>query len=1170
MLRLHRCVVSSTSRRIINRIQYSVISRVLTNPSINNNDIPRSNHIFVRSISQYKIAVKQGILEDELPVDAFETDIEKLKPIRLFPEFSSVDQLINSKTIRSEYFKAIEISSEISEDEIKSIVEMFSNALDLAYGFHEQQIQNFACSLWQTVFSIESTHESISQLQDQMMEQKHKLINMLILSQRYQYYIDKIVPLYDIPKYKDLQNSWHDTLISTFELQITKDGPSFNKEKIANYLSDTTKSIRDRRNLLSTFAESGITSNSSYERKDQFIIAFFQFLHSIGDEHVDFQNPEFKPYIKVIQLLAIPNRNTSTKGHIEKLVKICDSCHIDYSELITTIMYSIPFNENVSLSYFNYKSRVLDYKLNYKDLKYAMAALLNLRNFSKVVDIYETFPKLRHEDQLEVLLLVSERMKDWKAMQKRFEDMYGRGELPFVVHYAIVMSALASIGKRKEVDLLYEQLKGRNLIATHYIHRALIRSRIVDDDIEGAIECFNNFMNDVSNKKVETNEKGISSTFLLVLNSYIELGDLDGALTRLSKTLEDKTLKPYKIVDGKTLAGLISLAAKHSRIGDIVKIQEIANQLGENNEDVSIAIASAYGKFDQYELADKFLYKAHKQSVIPFTNSEIYAFQIRNYRWWHSIETNSVKKAYCKSRLKYIVNSILSNKFKMLSFKNRGLLYRQIIAYLISQKNLSMAHSCLKHLRIAQIIEEDHYLPFLKFYSSIDSFKMKSHVLDLYKRMVEDRVELSVRTHVYILKTMLFLDKHNKTNFQNSHRLLESVLDMNGLSLVDSVPIPKRLNPLLRKNAQDLCQLISDYVKVVKDEDNSNILFRFFNQMRDALGTNMSIEFKSTVCISMSQIYFQKHEYPLALRLVESGINDIISQINQLKSDYPSDIQFRVPRNFQNIYRQLISFKLQYDQPDLIKLLQQTIDSNIPLGGMQYNKIFQKLFDDDMTNDNLDVILKICENSLVSTNYLELFITSTMRRWYKISIYLLAATNSNSNTNIDSNPDTNTDTNTNQIFNKYNILNKYYNVESFEQLQQEFGDIEQTKLMFNSELQAKSNLILHANWVERRVLNNIPSIFVPGKRINSENKIFLITSYELWKYISLIGEEQISILQEKYPRTLNFLRINGFARSRMLQFETEIDKVKPPPFDSEEILYDKRRRWIDALKSMGL
>lgn len=125
---------------------------------------------------------------------------------------------------------------------------------------------------------------------------------------------------------------------------------------------------------------------------------------------------------------------------------------------------------NYVLKYWQYKvkhsrqmglapSRVL----NYKDLKYAMQSLLSMNYHKEVEELYWNFPTLHDDDQIEVLLELCAVSKDWEGLQKRFEEMYGRGNLPLTVHYAIVMNALATVGAKQEVDNLFQQLIERKL-----------------------------------------------------------------------------------------------------------------------------------------------------------------------------------------------------------------------------------------------------------------------------------------------------------------------------------------------------------------------------------------------------------------------------------------------------------------------------------------------------------------------------------------------------------------------------------------------------------------------------------------------------------------------------------------------------------------------------------
>ena len=80
--------------------------------------------------------------------------------------------------------------------------------------------------------------------------------------------------------------------------------------------------------------------------------------------------------------------------------------------------------------------------------------------------------------QESLILELSKVTKDWNALQKNFENMYGRGNLPLTVHYGIAMQALNTLRADEELGRLYDQLQKRGLHLNSTVMDALIRSKI--------------------------------------------------------------------------------------------------------------------------------------------------------------------------------------------------------------------------------------------------------------------------------------------------------------------------------------------------------------------------------------------------------------------------------------------------------------------------------------------------------------------------------------------------------------------------------------------------------------------------------------------------------------------------------------------------------------------
>ncbi|KAK6463927.1 hypothetical protein DFJ63DRAFT_317277 [Scheffersomyces coipomensis] len=1152
MLRLHRCLARDTTRRLGLTTSFISKSSIIL---YHNNVIP--NKALVRHFHE-RITLNEP--RTSLHGYMNQNKRSKLNPKIILHDYSSVEQLVNSDSLREKYLIALRDSSFYTDKEIDIIEGIFNHAIDLAFGFKDPTTINLVLEIWRIAFDKRNDHPSLIQLQIRLLKQKNDLVYMLINSKNYAFYDLFIRPLYNNSKFIGLEKSWEDTLISTFELGNDGKIVRLNRNKVKNYLSDNSVDIQTRRRLLANLIKTLIINTESYDGKYTYISHFFEFLQVLGDDHFRFIGKEYNSYHKVLSLIAIPFEGFGFLKHVSNITTIFENQHIPpkhQADLITSFMRSIAFSPNNVLNYWKFKLDTYYSEdemngLNYKDLKYAMMALLELNEYQKVVDLYEEFSEFHDDDHIEILLSLSDRMKDWKSMQRRFEDMYGKGNLPFVVHYAIVMNALASTGASSEVEQLFQQLKDRQLIPDRNVFAALIKSKVTDNDFDGALAYFNSFCELVKTGKLEV--EGKSALFMLVFESYVNSNDLDGALVFLDKALKDPEIQALNVIDAAIIAKLIDLAAGQFRLNEVVKLKKLSETLDLSHDDLSLSVARAYAKFGQFDLADKAVYEAHKNSRIPFTNAKVYDFQLKLYRIWYNQLTHSNKRTNCKLRTKFIIKFASNSKSKIISPRKNETLYKEIINFYIQEKDMAGAYDTLEKVKKKSLLAEDHYLPFLKYYSSFENFKAHSSVLKLYKEMVSYRIDLSAKTYVFLMRTMLFLDKQNQKGYGHSLRLLTSVFEMNGLSLKVVHPIAKVEYPKLRSNSTQLCIVVSDYVHATQNRGNADMLFQFFQQMKEVLGTGMTIDFKMTVCNEMSKIYFQTGEIDMAIKLIDSGIADLEQVISKLKANYPSDMKFSIPRQLENQYRHLVIMKMKNLQDkDLVGILKRSSELGIKLGGNQYNDIITTLLERSVSVEDMDLALKVSEDHLVSGNKVNVFIALTLRRWYRTIIYILSA-----------------NTPAEELMSKYEILNQFYGVSSISELKKEFGnDIERVSNELDMDMKKKSKLVLHSKWRLRKVLQNIPVVFSPGRQIDSENKIshtnasLFIRRLKRWPI-----SESSTALKAKYPKSFDFLHNNHTSLVAYNRFRERIDQIIPPQRD--EATHERLHRWTQALRELKL
>lgn len=66
--------------------------------------------------------------------------------------------------------------------------------------------------------------------------------------------------------------------------------------------------------------------------------------------------------------------------------------------------------------------------------------------------------------------------QDWTGMQRIFESLFGRGDLPNLEHYRIVMDAVSKIAGTEIIETMYNNMLSRSLKPSVGIFNAMMYS----------------------------------------------------------------------------------------------------------------------------------------------------------------------------------------------------------------------------------------------------------------------------------------------------------------------------------------------------------------------------------------------------------------------------------------------------------------------------------------------------------------------------------------------------------------------------------------------------------------------------------------------------------------------------------------------------------------------
>ena len=1125
-----------------------------------------------RNISQARLP------EDESPLSEELHKVSKKRPKSFFERYSlsipsnrytykelfqhnnhHVERLANDKTTARKFLRDLQNNNEFTREEAEDIISHFETLISVVSGFPNMDAINTLFETFKTVLLKPSNDANIRALQDLFLSRRQDLIRILMNSRNFEMYLTYIRPIYSNFQIK---STWDDLVINTLQLKYVQGTLSMNERAIRSFLNNSDIDISQKRTLLSTMMKIGFLNASDADEKRYFIECFFKFVKHINDDHLLFVDPEYKVYEQALRLIATPNQ-----GFLRHLKFLEDMFYkLDYSQtsfcnfMTSSMTALLAFSPNNVLNYWKFKGKFISKNnlsetvhLHYKDLSSIILAFSSLNLFSTAISSYKAYPNLQHEEQIEIILKLCKKSKDWKMLQAQFEEMYGRGDLPYVLHYSVVMSSLASMGAKTEVDGLFDQLLKRNLIPSSSIFAALISSRIYNDDIDGAKDCFDKYKQfciDYPDLK-----KHSAFLYSLIFKIYFKSSDVEGAFKFLNETLELQKNSGFNLISSELLANFIYFASQNFALVEVENLKTLASKMNLLDFNVYKSLINAYIHLGQYEIADKLIYELHTICDVPFSLSEVYALQFKNYRFWWRTCTDSRALSRLNIRMQYIRDIAMENKIA--NTKNNGSLLQEIIKYHLQREEAGDAWKVKDLAQIKETLQEKHFVPFLKHYSLIDSFKSHSNVLKIYKEMSDNRIEISSITYLYLMKSLVYLDNHNQNKNQNSFRLLQSIFEIYGLTLDANEGNLKPLTSLIHANAANLCKIVSTYVlSSGSNQVNVEILVHFFNQIKAILGSKIDQELRFSIYKEMSSIYLAEGKTELAESLINSGLSDLKTIIEKFNATYPFKDKetTRIPRILLGQYQDLVKLKLRCmsnnNEPieSYAKLLEIATALNVRLTGYQYNTFSNILLKDKQTKF-LQLILRPTEMFLVRGNIAELVMFKRMKYLYRLAILDIANYKNE------------------EYINRYDLLNEFYDIKSVNDLRKEFHDVSHPFAEFKKQLKNYKYLITKNEWTAKKVMGDIPGFFLPEKRIKTLNCI--IKPGQLYRAVEEYcknDSKQGSQLLKQYPNTMRYLSDYFRHNSRLKRFRRKIDQISPP--ERNEDFNDRRARTYSALMYM--
>lgn len=1057
------------------------------------------------------------------------------------PKLSDVERLVEDVELRLEFLNTI--SSSKSNASLHSI---FINAIDMASGDRLSDAYTLVLGIWRVVFSNSFQH---TEVQVKLLESKLKVIHLMMNRGDYNAYLILIQPIY-ANRRLNAQTSWADTLMSTLKLSQDGEQLSYSRLSIMAFLNGNL-SLEDKRLLLSVFVKKTLLySNDVQAALPGVLEDFLEFLAVIGDDHLSLSTTEYLVYEKALRLIATQQ---SSIPIIERVVmSVIGDMHLlssFMSSLISAVSFSLPI---AAVNLWKFKKEAMgedDSFCTSDDLTNVMWAMYHVRAYDQIFQIHEANPQLHHDKQIEIMLKANEKTKNWGRLQKQFEDMYGHNDLPHTIHYTIVMNALASMGVWKEVDQLYYQLRARNLRPNAPIFSALIKSNITRGNKEEAVKWYDTFLKEVDNGVIDPSEVAALLTQMLVADFVgSNIGD---TLQVFEKIIEAQLNSKLRFVSSQLVVKMLEYVSSVYRKLEFDRILAMARKLELLDEKVYCRAIKSLTHFEQFEQAEELAFEAHLESKVPFSSALVTAAQLRNFRIWRRSTTNKSSREFLKSR---IINIIRRVDEDIISPRNLSVLLAEIIRFLLESGQHQPATDYLRRARALNNLQEDHYIPFLKFYSLQDTYDGYSNVLASYRQMAEVRVSLSSRTYLYLIRALLHMDHVNHTGFANSRKLLDSVFNIYGFAPQSDDPINNVVHLELVQNAPTLLKIVADYTVATgtRSSEDMDLILRFLNYIKEKLGTNIPFDLRIAVLHQMGRIYLSRSEFVTASKLISNAMDELHDVVDK----DPEVISKQLHRE----YRRLVAVKLQImklegknDLEELNSIIKNTLQRNIRLSGDQYNDICTTVLDSSPDIDSLRLILDVCQRYLVSANWLEVSIRRKMQYIYRLFLaYMMRQMPFET------------------IQDHYAILHKYYNIGDVRKVDQEFLHVQSPTIAIETELEEFGELS-RSIWNVDEFLDRPIEFFVPERWITSLNIISPTLGSKLAACIEELcdGDKTVAFkLYDLYPEVMEYILYYIEERQRITAFREEVDQHVPPPNRANEERSSRRDRSIEALEML--
>lgn len=409
------------------------------------------------------------------------------------------------------------------------------------------------------------------------------------------------------------------------------------------------------------------------------------------------------------------------------------------------------------------------------DLFRAMGSYSQLKDYDAALRIYERNPDLHADWLFDIVLKTYALKEDWAGMQRVFEGLFGRGELPNIKHYRIVMDAISKIAGVDIVDFMYENIKARNLKPTIEIHNSLMYARYALGDVKAVRFAMERMKDD----GLKPNER----SYLILLLLYRDSGDINAAM----KVLETMMSKDMK-VSRSVLTTVLSLCTERKDPMNAEKAMEWIVQMG-HGLDITCynTLLKCYTDSNYVTKATDLFAKMKKEGLPLRIDTVTIMFQFYARKRW----TSEIAELYQEmSRLQILPDA----KF-----------YSVMLEYLVSIGKFAEAEQMLVELESTAIgTNIFHYTILMKGYLLHGLFPQ---VMEVYERIEAKKLTPTFETIALLIECLQRDDRDYGINgvgeaLLDDYLSGERRLDLTSKYLPRNILIPEMYKAALHGHAR--------------------------------------------------------------------------------------------------------------------------------------------------------------------------------------------------------------------------------------------------------------------------------------------------------------------------------------------------------------------------------